>query len=117
MWCRFNGLLAADNMRQEVLSLAEECSEDIKQVLVLSHKQEVYLLGRSQCIMTMSHCLLSQRHAVHSQGGLAIHTFVCSLSHWLHTSCNSMLIRRLRASAGGAQACKHIHREQGEPAE
>ena len=30
--CRFNGLLAADNRKQEVLSLAEECSEDIKQV-------------------------------------------------------------------------------------
>ena len=29
---RFNGLLAADNGMQEVLSLAEECSEDIKQV-------------------------------------------------------------------------------------
>ena len=30
--CRFNGLLAADNRKQEVLSLAGECSEDIKQV-------------------------------------------------------------------------------------
>lgn len=29
---RFRGLLAADNMEQEVDSLAEECSEDIKQV-------------------------------------------------------------------------------------
>lgn len=30
--CRFRGLLAADNGAQEVESLAEECSEDIKQV-------------------------------------------------------------------------------------
>ncbi len=30
--CRFRGLLAADNGEQEVESLAEECSEDIKQV-------------------------------------------------------------------------------------
>ena len=34
--CRFNGLLAADNRKQEVLSLAQECSEDIKQVPQLS---------------------------------------------------------------------------------
>ena len=38
-------------------------------------------------------------------------------SHRLHTSCNFVLNIRLRASAGGAQACKHIHGEQGQSVE
>ena len=37
--CRFRGLLAADNGEQEVESLAEECSEDIKQVKAMHQRQ------------------------------------------------------------------------------
>ncbi len=45
--CRFRGLLAADNGEQEVESLAEECSEDIKQVSVCCVMQNLLLL--EQC--------------------------------------------------------------------